>query len=292
MAKRKPGLGGRGVNALISGKQKADAHINEWRVEKLPVDQVQSGQYQPRQQFNAESLEELAESIKAQGLVQPIIVKWLGEAQYEIIAGERRWRAAKLAGLATVPAIVRQVDDQQTLAMALIENIQREDLNPLEEATALQRLMSEFNLTQQQVADAVGRSRTAVTNILRLLKLPQTIQSWLADNLLSMGHVRALISLEQPQQMALAQKAIDQAWSVRQMENAVQNLSSSTESQDGNKEKIKNIDPNIEALQQRLAERLGAKVTINHADSGKGKLEIRYSNLDELDQILQIIERS
>lgn len=287
MAKRQSGLGGRGLNALMGGKLKADAHINEWRVEKLPLDQIKSGAYQPREKFDDQALQELAESIKAQGLVQPIIVKWLAESSYEIIAGERRWRAAKLAGLSTVPAIVRQVDDQQTLAMALIENIQREDLNPLEEARALQRLMAEFELTQQQAADAVGRSRTAVTNILRLLKLPTVIQDWLHNEILSMGHVRALISLEEHQQLDLAQKAIDQAWSVRQMEKAVQNLAEFGEKAIKPKPAL---DPNIQALQQRLAEKLGAKVTINHADSGKGKLEIRYSNLDELDQILQKIE--
>lgn len=288
MAKRQSGLGGRGLNALIGGKQKAEAHINEWRVEKLPLEQVQSGRYQPRQHFDVKALEELADSIKAQGLVQPIIVKWLGESQYEIIAGERRWRAAKMAGLETVPAIVRQVDEQQTLAMALIENIQRQNLNPLEEARALERLLNEFELTQQQVADAIGRSRSAVTNILRLLKLPDSIQSWLNDGLLSMGHVRALIAIDKEQQLALAQKAIDQAWSVRQMEKAIQNLQNS-ELQDTSAPIHK--DPNIEALEQRLAESLGAKVMIRHADSGKGKLEIRYANLDELDQILKKIER-
>ena len=289
MAKRHSGLGGRGVHALISGKHKAESHVNEWRVEKLPIKQVVSGQYQPRQQFDAVALQELADSIKAQGLVQPIIVKFINDEQYEIIAGERRWRAAQLAGLETVQAIVRKVDDQQTLAMALIENIQREDLNPLEEARALQRLMAEFNLTQQEVADAVGRSRTAVTNMLRLLKLPEPIQAWLHDGQLTMGHTRALLTLTESQQLNLAQKAINQAWSVRQMEQAVQDVQ--TPISEAKKTSIQALDPNIRALQDRLGEVLGAKVTINHGAQGKGKLEIRYSNLDELDQILQKIER-
>lgn len=290
MTKRHSRLGKRGLNALMGGKQKIESHVNEWRVEKLPIDQVQSGVYQPRQHFEPEALQELADSIVAQGLVQPIIVKWMGEERYEIIAGERRWRAAKLAGLETVSAIVREVDDQQTLAMALIENIQREDLNPLEEARALERLMQEFTLTQQEVADAVGRSRTAVTNLLRLLKLPELIQDWLNDELLSMGHARALLTLPQAAQMRFAQNVIDQAWSVRQTEQAVQKWQANP---DGEQAKTKQIDmdPNIRALQDRLADRLGAKVKISHSDKGKGKLEIRYSDLDELDQILQRIER-
>lgn len=285
--KRHSGLGKRGVNVLISSKQKSDAHVNEWRVEKLPIDQVISGQYQPRQHFDEQALQELADSIKAQGLVQPIIVKWLDNQSYELIAGERRWRAAKMAGLETLPAIVREVDNKQTLAMALIENIQREDLNPLEEARSLQRLMQEFELTQQEVAEAVGRSRTAVTNLLRLLKLPELIQEWLHDDSLSMGHVRALLTLNENEQMKLAQKAIDQAWSVRQMEQAVQ---AQQTSDSASTKKPAPVDPNIQALQNRLADKLGAKVMINHGTKGSGKLEIRYSNLDELDQILQRIE--
>lgn len=285
--KRHSGLGKRGVNVLISSKQKSDAHVNEWRVEKLPIDQVISGQYQPRQHFDEQALQELADSIKAQGLVQPIIVKWLDNQSYELIAGERRWRAAKMAGLETLPAIVREVDNKQTLAMALIENIQREDLNPLEEARSLQRLMQEFELTQQEVAEAVGRSRTAVTNLLRLLKLPELIQEWLHDDSLSMGHVRALLTLNESEQVKLAQKAIDQAWSVRQMEQAVQTQQTSDSA---STKKPAPVDPNIQALQNRLADKLGAKVMINHGTKGSGKLEIRYSNLDELDQILQRIE--
>lgn len=285
--KRHSGLGKRGVNVLISSKHKADSHVNEWRVEKLPLDQVVSGQYQPRQHFDAVALQELADSIKAQGLVQPIIVKWLDNQRYELIAGERRWRAAQIAGLETLPAIVRQVDEKQTLAMALIENIQREDLNPLEEARALQRLMQEFELTQLEVAEAVGRSRTAVTNLLRLLKLPDIIQNWLHEDLLSMGHVRALLSLSEIEQIALAKKAIDQAWSVRQVEQAVQ---AQQRQKDSHGQSVKSVDANIQALQNRLADKLGAKVTINHGTKGNGKLEIQYANLDELDQILQRIE--
>lgn len=282
MAKRHSGLGGRGLSALIQGKEKADNQINEWRVDKLPIEHIRPGRYQPRQHFEQQALQELADSIKAQGLVQPIIVHWVDKESYEIIAGERRWRASQLAGLTSIPAIVREVDAQQTLAMALIENIQRENLNPLEEAKAYQALMTHFNLTQQEVAEAVGRSRVAVTNMLRLLKLPESVQTWVQEGLLSMGHVRALISLNEQQQFDLGLKAIDHAWSVRQVEQAVQQIQ-----QPKAAPTAKTADPDIVALENELAENLGAKVKIAHNPKGKGRLEIRYTNLDELDRILQ-----
>lgn len=284
MARRQTGLGGRGLDALLGGQQKA-ASAHESKVDKLKIDALKPGAYQPRNTFDQESLNELADSIKAQGLVQPIIVRMLADNSYEIIAGERRWRAAKIAGLQEIPAIVRQANEQQVLAMALIENIQREDLNPLEEAVALQKLISEFELTQQQAADAVGRSRSAVTNLLRLLKLPAEIQKSLQTGALSMGHVRVLINLPPAAQTQLATKAIKEAWSVRQMEEAAQKLVNPLT----NKKPAAKPDPNIVELQQRLAANLGAKVQIKHQATGRGRLEISYSNLDELDSILNKI---
>jgi ParB family chromosome partitioning protein len=245
---------------------------------------LQPGVYQPRQQFDQVALGALADSIKAQGLVQPIVVRKLDESQYEIIAGERRWRAAKLAGLTHVPVIVRQVDNQATLAMALIENLQREDLNPIEQAHGLARLLDEFSLTHEQLAEALGLSRAQVTNLLRLLKLPEKIQAWVHDGLLSMGHARALLALPAAQQLPLAQKAIDQGWSVRQIEQHVKALQQAPQA-------VKPVekDPNIVALESRLAEKLGAKVSIRHSDKGRGKVEICYTNLDELDRLLQLL---
>ncbi|UQB42162.1 ParB/RepB/Spo0J family partition protein [Thiomicrospira microaerophila] len=283
MAKKHSGLGGRGIHALLGGKQKADNQVNDWKVEKLPLAHIQQGSYQPRQKFDEASLVELAESIKSQGLVQPIIVKWVASECYELIAGERRWRAAKLAGLETLPAIVREVDDQQNLAMAVIENIQRENLGPLEEAQAFARLIKDFDLNQQSVADIVGRSRVAISNTLRLLKLPELIQDWLQDEMLTMGHARALLSLPEHQQLSLAKKAIDQAWSVRQMEEAVKRQAQPEEST----HQSKAVDPNVQALQAQLSEQLGAKVKIAQGAKGRGRLEISYTDLDELDGILK-----
>lgn len=283
MAKKHSGLGGRGIHALLGGKQKADNQVNDWKVEKLPLAHIQQGSYQPRRRFDEASLLELAESIKSQGLVQPIIVKWVASECYELIAGERRWRAAKLAGLETLPAIVREVDDQQNLAMAVIENIQRENLGPLEEAQAFARLIKDFDLNQQSVADIVGRSRVAISNSLRLLKLPELIQDWLQDEMLTMGHARALLSLPEQQQLALAKKAIDQAWSVRQIEEAVKRQTQAEESTS----LPKATDPNVQELQEALSEQLGAKVRIAQGAKGRGRLEIRYTDLDELDEILK-----
>lgn len=281
MAKKHSGLGGRGINALLGGKQKAENQITDWKIEKLPLAQIQPGAFQPRQKFDEASLQDLADSIKSQGLVQPIIVKWVASEHYELIAGERRLRAAKLAGLETLPAIIREVDDQQNLAMALIENIQRESLGALEEAQALSRLIQDFSLTQQAVAELVGRSRASVTNTLRLLKLPELIQSWLQDDMLTMGHARALLGLPEQAQVNFAQKVIDQGWSVRQTEQAVKQFE---HPESPRKQKL--VDPNIKALQESIAGQLGAKVRIMHGHKGRGKLEIGYSDLDQLDEIL------
>jgi len=288
VVKKRSGMGNRGIHAMLGAKQKSDNSSADLRIEKLPVDQLQPGQYQPRQQFSETALQELADSIKVQGVVQPIIVRPIGTDKYEIIAGERRWRASKLAGLDKVPVVIRQADSQATLAMALIENIQREDLNPIETAIGLKRLLKEFDLTQQTVADAVGRSRAAVSNLLRLLKLPENIQTALHQGLISMGHARAIISLPEDAQQALADKAIEKGWSVREMEEAAQRIlvpkKLITEAK-------KRAIPNIEQVMQSqsvLADKLGANVKINHKENGRGKIEISYSDLEELNRLMKL----
>lgn len=280
---KKRGMGLRGVSALIGGKQKNEANLSDMRIEKIAISRLVAGAYQPRYKFEEMALQELADSIKAQGIVQPIIVKLVGE-QYEIIAGERRWRAAKIAGLETVPVVVRQADNQATLAMGLIENMQREDLNPIEVAIGLKRLMQEFELNQQEVADAVGRSRSGVTNLLRLLKLPERIQEWLHDGLLTMGHARAIITFPEEVQVELAQKAISKHWSVREIERAAQ------EKLVPKALKKKPKTGYAQAWVQHetdLSARLGIPCKIKHQDaSGKGKLEISYSSVEQLDKML------
>ncbi|HIQ40375.1 MAG TPA: ParB/RepB/Spo0J family partition protein, partial [Sulfurivirga caldicuralii] len=250
----------------------------------LALDQLKPGAYQPRQLFDEVALETLAESIKAQGLVQPIVVRPIDDG-YEIIAGERRWRAAHQAGLKQVPVIVREADDQTTLALALIENLQREDLNPIEQAHGLARLLEEFSLTHEQLAEVVGLSRAQVTNLLRLLKLPAQVQAWVHDGALTMGHARALLSLPEDRQMALGRKAIEQGWSVRQMEKAVK-----ADQAELPRPVAGEKDPDIVALENRLAEKLGAKVSVRVTPKGRGKVEIHYSDLDELDRLLQLLE--
>ena len=282
MAKKKRGLG-KGLDKLIGGAEKVARVAPVAHVEQLPVDQLRPGAYQPRQRFDEVALEALAESIRAQGLVQPVVVRPV-EGGYEIIAGERRWRAAQRAGMKQIPVIVREADDQTTLALALIENLQREDLNPIEQAHGLARLLEEFSLTHEQLAEAVGLSRAQVTNLLRLLKLPAQVQAWVHDGLLSMGHARALLSLPEAQQTALGHKAIKQGWSVRQMEAAVK-AAQSAPSYPASAEK----DPNIVALENRLAEKLGAKVSVRVGAKGRGKVEIHYSDLDELDRLLKLL---
>lgn len=284
MAKKRRGLGNaRGIDKLLGEKAVRATSGGEQRIEQLPVEQLQPGQYQPRQQFDQVALDALADSIRAQGMVQPIVARRIDDDRYEIIAGERRWRAAQKAGLDSVPVIVRQADNQATLAMALIENVQREDLNPIEQAQGLARLLDEFSLTHEQLAEAVGVSRAQVSNLLRLLKLPEMVQAWVHDGLLSMGHARALLTLPESAQLALGQRAIDEGWSVRQLEAAVQRL------QEEKPKKRTEKDPNIVALEQRLAEQLSAKVAIRHGARGRGKLEIRYSDLDELQRILDVL---
>jgi ParB family chromosome partitioning protein len=280
----------RGSPALAPGDELA----------KLPLDLLQRGKYQPRVDMRQETLQELADSIKAQGVVQPIVVRPVGtpaagqSQRYEIIAGERRWRASQLAGLADIPAIIRHIPDEAAIAVALIENIQREDLNSLEEARALDRLINEFQLTHQQCADAIGRSRAAVSNLLRLLEAAPEVCDMVAHHSLEMGHARALLGLTNKRKQAeVAAEVSKKGMSVRDTEALVRRLTSAPSGgSSGNTEAAAagSSDPNVSRLEQELAEKLGAKVTIQHASSGKGKVVVSYNSLDELDGILAHIQ--
>jgi ParB family chromosome partitioning protein len=250
-------------------------------LDEVPVEWIRPGKYQPRKAMDDEPLQELAASIKAQGVMQPIVLRAVGESRYEIIAGERRWRATQLAGLDKIPAVIKDVNDEAAVAMSLIENIQREDLNPMEEALALQRLIEEFDLTHQQVADAVGKSRTAVTNFLRLMNLSPEVAQMLAHGDIEMGHARALLSLTFEQQGSVAREIAAQHLNVRQAEALVRKLLSGAK-----KAPTAKADADTRALENRLATRLGQKVAIQHSAKGKGKLVISYNSLDELDGIL------
>jgi len=290
MAAKKRGLG-RGLDALLGMDSGPTAEPAEGELRNIAVGQIQPGRYQPRTGMDPERLDELAASIKAQGLIQPIVVRAIGGGRYEIIAGERRWRAAQLAELAEVPAVVRVVDDHATLAMALIENIQREDLNPLEEASALKRLIDEFRITHQQAAEAVGRSRAAVSNLLRLLELPPEIKQLLEQRRLEMGHARALLTLPAAQALELARESADAGWSVRELEEKAR---AAHEAAPGKRPAPRNgrepaADPNVAQLEQQLGEKLGARVHIQPGRGGRGKLVIEYFSLDELDGILERI---
>jgi ParB family chromosome partitioning protein len=261
------------------------------RLAQLPVELLQRGRYQPRDDMRADTLAELADSIRKQGVIQPILVRPLagpGEQRYEIIAGERRWRAAQQAGLLAVPAVIREVPDEAAIAMALIENIQREDLNPLEEARAFERLISEFKLTHQQVAEAVGRSRTAVTNLLRLLELAPEVAELVEGRQLDMGHARALLGLEnRRKQVELAALIVKKSLSVRETEALVRRLAAPPGATASSSDRR---DPNVARLENELAEKLGAKVQIQHGANGRGKLVVGYGSLDELDGILAHIQ--
>ena len=286
---KKRGLG-RGLDALLGDALVNSAHEAQSHntIVEIPLEQIQPGKYQPRTHFDVEKLNELAVSIKSQGLVQPVVVRQLKGNSYELIAGERRWRAAQIAELRQIPAIIRVVPDQATIAMSLIENIQRENLTPIEEAQALKRLIDEFDLTHQLAADAVGRSRAAVSNLLRLLELSPAVRVLLDNAKIDMGHARALLSLDPNKQTMLANRVIDEGLNVRQTEFEVRKLL-----QPPLPSKVttfKKGDPNIAALAQSLSEKLGASVSIEHTSTklggGKGKLVIGYSSLDELDGIL------
>ena len=299
MAVKKRGLG-RGLDALLAASTAADKSVeqptqsggdkalepNKVKLLELPVDIIQRGKYQPRRDMDQESLQELADSIRAQGVMQPIVVRPVSDKKYEIIAGERRWRATQLAGLDAIPVVIRDVSDESAIAMALIENIQREDLNPIEEAFSLQRLQQEFELTQQEVATAVGKSRSTVANLLRLMSLQPDVRTLLERGDLEMGHARALLGLDESDQSQAARTVVGKGLSVRQTEELVRNFIAS-------KDKVpvsRQLDPNIKVLQDDLSEKIGAKVRIQHTAKGSGKLVVNYTSLDELDGILSHIK--
>ncbi len=291
MAKRKSL--GRGLEALLSTESILEVAGSAGSLKEIPIDLLERGRYQPRVDMREETLEDLAESIRAQGLIQPIVVRPLdtvgGETRYEIVAGERRWRAAQLAGLHAIPAIIREIPDQAALVVALIENIQREDLNPMEEARALQRLVASFDMTHEMAADAVGRSRVMVSNLLRLLELPDPVTIMLERRELDMGHARALLALDSVEdQLALARRVVKEGWSVRETERAVRRLPKSGKRprRAGSNE---TPDPDVRRLETDLADRLGAKVRIEHKGSG-GRIVIRYYSLDELEGIIGHID--
>ncbi len=285
---KKPALG-RGLSSLIRETVAVDAPAAGERMATLPIEKLQPGKYQPRSHMDLERLEELAGSIRAQGLIQPISVRGIGAGRYEIIAGERRWRAAQLAALRDVPVVIREIEDNTALAMALIENIQREDLNPLEEALALQRLIDEFSLTHQQAAEAVGRSRASVSNLLRLLELPEAIRAMVERRALEMGHARALLTLPAHQALALAQQAAAEGWSVRETERRVQALQKGVPAPA--KPASQRTDANVAALERELSESFGAKVSVQSGRGGRGRLVISYHSHDELDGILERMRR-
>ena len=300
MATKKRGLG-RGLNALLGNASAVNELTNPQHtptsetapvtpaagLQTIDVDLIQRGIYQPRVHFEPEALQELADSIRAQGVVQPIVVRPLAEGRFELIAGERRWRASQLAGLSEIPAVVRELDDQTAAAISLIENIQREDLNPLEESRALQRLIDEFAMTHQQVAEAVGRSRTSVTNLLRLRDLNEDVKTLVDEKQLDMGHARALLALSGSEQSAIAHKVAQKGLSVRETEQLVRkHLNPSPKSATG----TTTADPDIKRLEDELSERIGAAVNIHNKSGGKGQLVISYTSLDELDGILSRIQ--
>ena len=281
MMQKKRGLG-RGLGELLGDVGQPQEKPQS--VQTLPIEYLQRGKYQPRRDKDPEKLKELADSITAQGVIQPIIVRKLdAENKYEIIAGERRWRASQLAELSEVPVVVKDIDDRTVMAIALIENIQREDLSALEEAEALRRLQDEFELTHQQIASAVGKSRTTVTNLLRLLELVSEVKVLLGKGLLEMGHARALLGLDEAKQIEIANKTVKQGLTVRAVEKLVR---------EQHQEKViveKQVDPDTLRLQRELSEKTGSKVEINHQASGKGKLIFNYTSLEELDGIIKKI---
>jgi ParB family chromosome partitioning protein len=279
--KKKPVLG-RNLSSMLSQKtlQQVRSKSRD-ELHNLPLDVIRPGRYQPRSVFDEEKLAELADSIRAQGVVQPVVVRPLDNDEYELIAGERRWRAAQIAGINEIPAVVRDVPDEVSVAMALIENIQREDLNPLEEASALRRLIDDFEMTHQEAADAVGRSRAAVSNLLRLLELMQEVKDMIDMRLIEMGHARALLSLDEDLQVQAAREVVRKHMSVRETESLVRRLQQSRKNR-GNRR----VDPDILRLQNQLGETLGTRVKIQHQASGKGRLVISYNNSDEFEGIL------
>lgn len=281
---KKHGLG-LGLTALLSDIKvvHADTQPSKSALRHLPVDMLKPGKYQPRRGMNQEALTELADSIRKQGIIQPVIVRAIASGSYEIIAGKRRWRAAQLASLHEIPVVVRDISDEQAIALSLIENIQREDLNAIETAMSLQRLIDEFKMTHESAAAIVGKSRVTVTNLLRLLALPEEIKNMIQLGKLEMGHARALLTLDLMQQLAMAKTIVARGLSARAAENLVRQLQ---------KPRLitkRSIDPNTIKLQKQIADKLAAPVSIQHAKSGKGKIIIQYNSLDELDGILRHI---
>lgn len=291
MTVKKRGLAkGRGLDALLGSIQKEKLQLevqalDHGQLKQINVDELKRGAYQPRRFINEEDLQELAASIKKHGVMQPIVIRPIDDEQapYEIIAGERRWRAAKIAGLTQIPAIVRDLTDQVAIALALIENIQRQDLNPIDQALALQRFHLEFGLSHQEIADTVGKARTTVSNLLRLLSLADEIKDFMQQGQLDMGHARAILTLKAKDQMQIAQIVIEKSLSVRQTEQLVRDWSLPKQ----DKEKV-NIAPDVEQLTQKLSERFSAHVKLDYNKQGKGKLVISYNSLDELDGILNL----
>jgi ParB family chromosome partitioning protein len=297
MSVKKRGLG-RGLDALLGGLNPEQEGASETlpvsdqsNLTRLPVDLIQRGRYQPRREFDPDSLRELADSIAAQGVIQPIVIRAVENGRYELIAGERRWRAAQQAGLDEIPVVIKDVTEEAAMAMALIENIQREDLNPLEEANALSRLLLEFELTHQAVAKAVGKSRASVTNLLRLLELNDDVKVLVEKGQLEMGHARSLLGLKGQQQSDAAAKVVNQGLSVRETERLVRRLQG-LEEQAGKPKPTAQVeeDPDIRRLLSDLTDRLGAKVDLQQNNRGKGKLVISYNSLDELEGILDHIK--
>lgn len=285
MALKKRGLG-RGLDALL-GDVPSQAQNVKQNLQHLPIEWMQRGKYQPRKDIDPEKIKELADSIKAQGIIQPIILRQIEPEKYEIIAGERRWRAAQLAGLQEVPVVVKDIDDKAAMAIALIENIQREDLNPLEESEALRRLLDEFELTHQQIADAIGKSRATVSNLLRLIDLHPEVKKMLIEKKLEMGHARALLSLAGDKQVQIANKIAFQGLTVRAAEKLVRDIQERPE-------RIVQmpVDNDTRRLQENLMAKLGAKVAINHKKNGSGKIVVSYNSLDQLEGIVELLRIS
>ena len=282
MAAKKRGLG-RGLDALLGPRAKPSGSASQQLLQEIPIEWIRPGKHQPRKGFDGSKLDELANSIRSQGVIQPVVLRPLGDDRYEIVAGERRWRAAQLAEIEKIPAVIREVDDQSAVAVSLIENIQREDLNPWEESLALQQLVKEFDLTHQQVAQAVGKSRTAVTNMLRLANLSPGVVRLLTSGEIEMGHARALLSLDDMRQDAAASEIAARQLNVRQAEALVRKLLA----EDSGSKKVKQkVDADTQRLEERLSRKLGQSVSIRHTAKGSGKLTIAYNSLDELDGIL------
>ena len=282
MAKPKSGLGGRGLDSLLAG---AVGDSSGDRLTSVPVRDIKPGRYQPRSQMDNEGLQELADSIKAQGVIQPVIVREHGLSQYELIAGERRWRASQLAGLAEIPVVIKSIGDEAALAMGLIENIQRENLNPIEEAQGLKRLVDEFGLTHETVAKAVGRSRSAVSNSLRLLALPEPVQEMLFLRQLEMGHARALLSLPVMEQLSLAQKAVKNGWSVREVERRSQLAQQAPQ-----EKKSKPVSPDIRYLNEALTEKLGVRAEVQTANHKRGKVVLHFDSPETFARLMQQLD--